>query len=95
MGRSLLDDLEGVDRRELVAASRRRKFTRNEVLFHESDPGDTLHLVTKGFVAIRTGTPRSTGATRHGVCVPRMAAETPLHDRGGKIVLDLILPGRC
>lgn len=56
MGRSLLDDLEGVDRRELVAASRRRRFDRGEVLFHEGDPGDSLHLVSKGYVAIRSTT---------------------------------------
>lgn len=56
MGRSLLDDLDGVDRRELVAAARRRRFSRGEVLFHEGDPGDTLHLLTKGYVAVRTTT---------------------------------------
>lgn len=56
MGRSLLDDLDGVDRRELVAAARRRRFGRGEVLFHEGDPGDSLHLVSKGYVAIRSTT---------------------------------------
>lgn len=54
--RSLLDDLAGIDRQELVAASRRRTFGRNEVLFHEGDPGDTLHLVVKGYLAIRAST---------------------------------------
>lgn len=57
MTRSLLDDLDGLDRRELVAASRRRRFARNEVLFHEGDPGASLHLVRKGYVAIRASTP--------------------------------------
>lgn len=56
MARSLLDDLDGVDRRDLVAASRRRRFARNEVLFHEGDPGDSLHVVVKGYVAIRSST---------------------------------------
>ena len=54
--RSLLDDLAGIDRQELVAASRRRTFGRNEVLFHEGDPGDTLHLVVQGYLAIRAST---------------------------------------
>lgn len=56
MGRSLLDDLDGVDRRELVTAARRRRFGRGEVLFHEGDPGDSLHVVCKGYVAIRSTT---------------------------------------
>jgi CRP/FNR family cyclic AMP-dependent transcriptional regulator len=56
VGRSLLNDLDGIDRQELVAASRRRTFARNETLFHEGDPGDTLHLVRKGYVAIRAST---------------------------------------
>lgn len=57
MLRSLLDDLDGVSRQELVAASRRRRFSRNDVLFHEGDPGDALHAVVKGYVAIRASTP--------------------------------------
>lgn len=56
MSRSLLNDLDGVDRQELVAASRRRRFARNEVLFHEGDPGESLHVVSKGYVAIRSST---------------------------------------
>lgn len=56
MARSLLDDLHGVDRRELVAAARRRRFARGEILWHEGDPGDTLHVITKGYVAVRVST---------------------------------------
>lgn len=56
MRRSLLEDLKDVDRKDLVAASRRRRFSRNEVLFHEGDPGVSLHVVTKGYVAIRAST---------------------------------------
>lgn len=56
MTRSLLDDLDGLDRRDLIAAARRRRFTRNEVVFHEGDPGDSLHLIVKGYVAVRATT---------------------------------------
>ena len=34
--------------------SRLRRFARNEVVFHEGDPGDTLHLISRGRVAVRT-----------------------------------------
>jgi CRP/FNR family cyclic AMP-dependent transcriptional regulator len=59
----LLDVLPEVDRRELLTGAHRRRFTRNEVLFHEGDPGDSLHLVSKGHVALRIHTPLGDVAT--------------------------------
>ena len=56
MGRSLLDDLDGVDRRDLLSSARRRRFRRGEVLWHEGDPGEALHVIVKGYVAVRTST---------------------------------------
>jgi len=52
--------LEGVDEedvRRLLSVSRRRRFGRNEVVFHRDDPGDSLHLIEKGRFAIRIMTP--------------------------------------
>jgi CRP/FNR family cyclic AMP-dependent transcriptional regulator len=49
----------GLPREELsrlVAAARRRTFERNEVVFHRGDPGDTLHLISKGRFAVRIST---------------------------------------
>ena len=38
---------------ELLAAGlRRRRFRRNEVIFHQDDPGDSLHIVATGAVKI-------------------------------------------
>jgi CRP-like cAMP-binding protein len=51
--------LEGVpedDVRRLLSIARRRRFARNEVVFHEDDPADTLHLIVKGRLAVRTQT---------------------------------------
>ena len=51
--------LEGVpedDVRALLSIARRRKFGRGEVVFHENDPADTLHLIDKGRFAVRTQT---------------------------------------
>ena len=53
----LLSTLDEADRREVLSVCRRRKFARGEVVFHEGDPGDTLHLIAKGHVAVRTTTP--------------------------------------
>jgi CRP-like cAMP-binding protein len=53
----LLETLDDDGKREVLAAARRRRFKRNEVVFHDGDPGDTLHLVVKGHFAIRITTP--------------------------------------
>jgi CRP/FNR family cyclic AMP-dependent transcriptional regulator len=53
----LLEGLPEDERAELMRAGRRRRFARNEVVFHDGDPGDTLHLILKGHVAVRVTTP--------------------------------------
>jgi CRP/FNR family cyclic AMP-dependent transcriptional regulator len=53
----LLEMLSETDRQSLLARARRRKFARREVVFHEGDPGDSLHLVTAGHVGLRITTP--------------------------------------
>jgi len=36
--------------------ARKRSFGKGEVVFHEDDPGDTLHLIERGLFAVRTST---------------------------------------
>jgi len=59
----LLQSLSEDDRRRVLAAARRRRYARREVLWHEGDPGDTLHLVDSGRIAIRVTTPLGDTAT--------------------------------
>lgn len=59
----ILQSLEEEDRRRVLASARRRRFARREILFHEGDPGDTLHLIDKGRVAVRITTPLGDIAT--------------------------------
>lgn len=54
----LLSTLSGEQRRRVLAASHRRRYARREVIFHQDDPADTLHLVERGHVAVRMTTPR-------------------------------------
>jgi CRP/FNR family transcriptional regulator, cyclic AMP receptor protein len=49
--------------RELLQIARRRRFQRNEVVFHHDDPGDSLHLVQQGLFSIRVMTPLGDVAT--------------------------------
>jgi len=53
----LFEALAAGDRELLLTELRRRRFKKGEVLFHEGDPGDTLHLIDRGHIAIRTSTP--------------------------------------
>lgn len=52
----LLSSLNDDERRRVLANAVRRKYAKGEVLFHEGDAGDSLHLIEKGHVAIRVGT---------------------------------------
>jgi CRP-like cAMP-binding protein len=54
--RGLLDALSDDDRRQLLATTRRRRFAAGEVIFHEGDRGDSVHLIEHGHVAVRVGT---------------------------------------
>ena len=52
----LLADVPVDDARRLLAIARRRTFGRGEVVFHQLDPADSLHLVARGRFAIRRTT---------------------------------------
>jgi CRP-like cAMP-binding protein len=60
---SFLEGVPEADRRRLLAATSRRRFARREVLFHEGDPGDSVHLLDRGRVAVRITTPMGDVAT--------------------------------
>ena len=49
----LFGGLPEAELRRLVAVARRRRFDRGEVVFHQGDPADSLHLVLKGRFAAR------------------------------------------
>src|SRR3954454_5707935 len=49
------------EREAFLALARPRAFVRNEVICHEGDPADTLHLVKSGHLAVRSGL--ATGVT--------------------------------
>jgi CRP/FNR family transcriptional regulator, cyclic AMP receptor protein len=53
----LLQGVAEADVQQLLAVARRRRFARNEVVFHRDDPGDSLHLVEKGRFAVRIISP--------------------------------------
>ena len=59
----VLREIDPGDARALLALGRRRRFRRGDVIFHEGDPAESLHLVDVGHVAVRTTTPSGDVAT--------------------------------
>ena len=57
----LLEPLREDDREAFLAVARPRTFARDEVLCHEGDPADSLHLVEHGHLAVHGGL--ASGAT--------------------------------
>jgi len=59
----LLGALSDEDRRAVLARCRRQRYAKGEVVFHEGDAGDSLHLLASGTVAVRISTPVGEVAT--------------------------------
>jgi CRP-like cAMP-binding protein len=60
---ALFEEVDEQQVRQLLAAARRRRFARGETVFHEGDPGESLHLIDTGFLAVRVTTPGGEVAT--------------------------------
>lgn len=59
----LLAPLSDQQREHVLRAARPRAFRRGEVVFHEGDPGETLHFVQSGRLAVRVAIPSGDTAT--------------------------------
>jgi hypothetical protein len=59
----VLRDVPDEEVRRLLSVARRRRFSRNEVVFHRDDPGDSLHLVVSGRFSMQIMTPLGETAT--------------------------------
>lgn len=53
----LLSDVPADEVQRVLTIARRRRFARGEVVFHEGDPADSLHLIERGRFAVRVTTP--------------------------------------
>lgn len=62
-GDGLFAGLDEEEQRAVRSRMRRRRFAKGEVLFHEGDPGDALHLIVKGRVSLKVATPMGERAT--------------------------------
>lgn len=51
-GSALFQHVDPESLREIARQLRRRRFRRNETIFHQGDPGDALHMVSSGAIKI-------------------------------------------
>lgn len=63
MESGLLGGLTAEEQRAVVASMVRRSYRKDDTLFHEGDPGDSVFIVERGRVAIRVSTPMGDVAT--------------------------------
>jgi CRP/FNR family transcriptional regulator, cyclic AMP receptor protein len=59
----LLEMLDDVDRRSVLSKMTRRSYRKGDTLYFEGDPGDSLHVLQKGRVAVKVSTPYGDVAT--------------------------------
>jgi CRP-like cAMP-binding protein len=59
----LLDGVPDDEVQHLMSVARRRTFARNEVVFHQGDPADSMHMIRRGRFGVRIRTPIGDVAT--------------------------------
>jgi CRP/FNR family cyclic AMP-dependent transcriptional regulator len=59
----LLDGVPDEEVQHLMSVARRRTFTRNEIVFHQGDPADSMHMIRRGRFGVRIRTPLGDVAT--------------------------------
>jgi CRP/FNR family cyclic AMP-dependent transcriptional regulator len=62
----LFHGLDAAVVQEVLAGARKRTFRRDEVVFHQGDPGESVQVIARGHFALRLVTPRS------DVCILRV-----------------------
>jgi CRP/FNR family cyclic AMP-dependent transcriptional regulator len=58
-----LTSLDDDEQQAVLAAARKRSFAKGEIVFHEGDRSDSVHLVDTGHLAVRVATPDGDLAT--------------------------------
>ena len=86
----LLGPLGADDRARVLDAARPRRFAKGEVIFHEGDPGESLHLVRSGRLAVRVSTIGGETATLSvlspGDAFGELALLRPSHERTATVI---------
>jgi len=60
---AILSGLDDTERRAVLSRATRRRYRSGDSLFHQGDPGDSVHLLDRGHVAVQVVDPRGTTVT--------------------------------
>ncbi len=93
---SLAQMLDAEQREQVLQLSTERRFARNEVVFHEGDPADSVHLVDKGLFVARSsstlGHVLTVNVFRPGAIFGELALLNPGGERSATVTA--LRPGR-
>ena len=78
----LLASLDADERAVVIAAARQHTFRKGEVVFHEGDPADAMHLVAAGHLAVQVATPDGERVTLNVLSPGDSVGELSLVRRG-------------
>jgi CRP-like cAMP-binding protein len=86
----VLEGLQPEVRRSLLSTLNRRTYRRGEVVFHEGDPAETLHLIVGGHLAAHvmstSGDPVTVAVLGPGECVGELALVDANRQRAATVV---------
>jgi CRP/FNR family cyclic AMP-dependent transcriptional regulator len=90
---AILRCLDDAQQRDVLRATTRRKFRNGDTLFHQGDPGDTVHLLDRGHVAIKVVDPRGVTITLDVLGPGSTFGEQTLVDPGARRTASVIAIG--
>jgi CRP-like cAMP-binding protein len=90
MEHRVLRSLDPEHQEAVLASAHRRRYARGEVVFHEGDRGDTLHLLVMGRVAVQTTTRMGEVVTVNVLGAGASFGELALVDRASRRVATIV-----
>lgn len=91
----IFDHVPPQERDRVLGAARRRRFEKHEVIFHEGDPADALHLIVRGRCAVRVCTHTGEVTTLTVLKPGEIFGELALLEIGGVRTADVITLEPC
>jgi CRP/FNR family cyclic AMP-dependent transcriptional regulator len=80
----LLEHLPAEEAERVIRGSRRRRYAAGQVIFHEDDPGDSMHVVLSGHVAVLVNHPLGQQLTYQIMGAGALVGELSLLMPGGR-----------
>lgn len=90
---AILRGLDAGDRQAVLARARRRRYRSGDSLFHQGDPGDSIHLLDRGHVAVQVVDRRGTTLTLDVLAPGSAFGEQSVLDRDARRTASVVAIG--